>query len=615
MKKNFNDFDDLDDPTEKGSLIRLIPIVIGVVAILVLIIVLKNTIFSSKTDKTTTEDTTNASETIDTTVADTVTEDTTDTTTDTTVAPDVPVVAADVADIDDANDPQASVEGNADGSSGATVDLSTSTIATNEFETSGVTYGIDVSKYQGGDINWQKVKDSGVEFAMIRVGYRTAISGEIYEDPCAKYNLQQAAAVGIKIGVYFYSTAITQAEAEEEAAWVTGFIASYPITYPVAYNCEGFSDSANRQYVLSQTDRTNIAKYFLDYIAAQGYTPMFYSSKNELTNNAKWDTDKLSSAYKMWVAQYPDVPYPQTAASSYTGTLAMWQYTSNGQVSGISKSVDIDVAYFNYTQSATAKDTTTPVEVVASNPEVGIVFSEVNETVTAKEKTNLRSVPSSASSDTIVTTLTYGDTGTRTGVGNNGWSRVIYNGQTLYAVSSYLTTDLAYQTTTAATPAPVTGPVATAVNDTVTAKNSTNLRSTPSQASSDNIVAVLNFGDTAVRTSIQSDGWSVVTYNNQTLYAITNYLTTDMNYQATATPTVDNPETIYTYTAVTEQVTPKIEVNLRTVPSTASADTIVVKIAAGEVLQRTGIGSDGWSRISYNGQNLYAVTSYLTVVQ
>jgi hypothetical protein len=147
-----------------------------------------------------------------------------------------PVVAAPVAD---KNDPQT------EQSDGVKLDISN--ISSDDNNAEVITYGIDVAKWQG-VIDWKQVKSSGVDFAMIRVGYRTLVDGTIYEDPYAEYNLQQAAANKIKIGVYFFSTAINKKEAIEEAKWVTEFIAAYPITYPVVYNCEGFTNPDNRQY-------------------------------------------------------------------------------------------------------------------------------------------------------------------------------------------------------------------------------------------------------------------------------------------------------------------------------------------------------------------------------
>lgn len=418
-----------------------------------------------------------------------------------------------VGALDDAQDPQ-NAEAAGNEGSGAEVTVA----AINENEISGVTIGIDVSKYQG-TIDWNKVRESGVEFAMIRVGYRAKSTGEIFEDPTARYNLQEAQAAGIKIGAYFFSSAVTKEEAREEALFTINIIAKYRITYPVAYNCEDFLSTDSRQYGLDASARTELACAFLDEISAAGYTPMFYASKGELEGNAQWNTDTLSSRYKIWVAQYPDQPYPQTNASSYTGTHAMWQYTGQGIVAGISKKTDVNVAYFGYLQEAEAKDETPP-ETVEANPEVGIIFTEVNETVTAKQETNLRSEPSTLNDASIVTTLMHGDTATRTGIGHNGWSRVIYNGQTLYAVTSYLTTDMG----DTGQQAPPQGPVYTPVSEQVTAKIETNLRTEPSTANADTVVGVLQNGEYLTRTGIGDNGWSQLDYNGVTVYAVSSYL-------------------------------------------------------------------------------------------
>ena len=426
-------------------------------------------------------------------------------------APDVQTEVP-VGALDDEQDPQNSgTAGNEE--SGAEV-----TVTKREDETADTTLGIDVSKYQG-TINWAKVKASGVDFAMIRVGYRAKSTGEIFEDPTARYNMQEAQAAGVMIGAYFFSSAVTEEEAKEEAAFTKDIIAKYKITYPVAFNCEDFQSSDSRQYGLDIETRTGLACAFLDEIATAGYTPMFYASKGELDGNAQWNTQTLAGKYKIWVAQYPEKPYPETAASAYSGTHDMWQYTSQGIVDGISRKTDVNIAYFGYSQEASAKDET-PADVVEANPEVGINFTEVNEIVTAKQETNLRSEPSTLNDDSIVTKLIHGDTATRTGIGHNGWSRVIYNGQTLYAVTSYLTTDME----DTGQQAPPQGPVYTPVNEQVTAKMESNLRSEPSTASDDTIVGMLHNGEVLTRVAVGDNGWSQLEYNGQIVYAVSSYL-------------------------------------------------------------------------------------------
>lgn len=409
-------------------------------------------------------------------------------------------------------------------------------IADEAEENSEISIGVDVSRYQG-NIDWAKVAADGIEFAMIRVGYRTMESGEIIEDSSAKYNMQEASAHGIKLGAYFFSTAISEEEAMEEAEWVADFVAQHPITYPVVYDCENYENAKSRQLTLSKEERTELAKVFLDKIYELGYTPMFYGSRNELLYDNKWVTSELDKSYKIWLSWYPGLPYPQIPEADYSGTYSMWQYTNSGTVAGIKEPVDMNVAYFGYDNVAEPKNSTPP-EKVAADVEAGHTFTEVNETVTAKDSTNLRNIPSQGDDSEVMVTLQNGQTATRTGMSTSGWSRLVYNGVTYYAVSSLLTTDL-----TLKTPEPVPEPEQTTQNS--------------------------------------DDGIQTV------------------------------------FTERNEPVSPKIEVNLRNIPSVTNAESVIMAtVKYGEVFTRTGINEEhGWSRVEYNGQTLYCVSSYIYVYE
>lgn len=438
-------------------------------------------------------------------------------------------------------DPQNSTHGNMTSESGVHVDISE--VLTNTNETKEITLGIDVAKYQG-TIDWKQVADAGVDFAIVRAGYRTLKTGEIIADANAKYNMQEASKYGIKVGVYFFSTAVSVEEAIAEADWVADYISKYQITYPVVYNCEGYENAENRHAQLTMTQRTDFAIAFLNRIANRGYTPMFYASKGEMEGDAKWETSRIQSSYKIWVAQYPSVSYPQTPVSSYSGTHAMWQYTNNGTVPGISKPVDMNVAYFGYENAEAPQNTEAP-EVVKADVEALMHFREVNEQVTAKEKTNLRNIPSQGEDASVMYTLSNGEIALRTGISDSGWSRILWNQQIYYAVSSYLTTDLTIR---------------------------------------------------------QPESLEVPTdaENNQ-----------PPETEEVPSEPEDGIQTQFTQTD--EWVTPKDAVNLRTLPSVTNENAqIVVKAANGELLHRTGINNDvGWSRVEYNGQILYCVSSYL----
>lgn len=398
-------------------------------------------------------------------------------------------------------------------------------------ETEDMTLGIDVARYQG-TIDWEQVAAAGIEFVMVRVGYRTDSTREICADTNARYNMQEAQKNGIKVGAYFFSTAVSTQEAVEEADWVADYISQYQITYPVVYDCEGFDRPESAQYALTKTERTDIAIAFLEQIYSRGYTPMFYASMGELAGEAKWETSRIEKSYKIWVSQYPAEPYPQTAKSSYGGSHAMWQYTNRGTVAGIDKPVDVNIAYFGYEGTADAISDEPPEEAQA-DVEALMNFVEVNEEVTAKDATNLRNIPSQGSDSTVVYTLHNGETLVRTGLSDSGWSRLDYNGQTVYAVSSYLTTDLSYQA-----PEPKEEQEGAGSgdglktrfadrNEQVTAKIEVNLRTLPSVTNPDAAVAaVLHNGEYVTRTGINEDyGWSRVDYNGQTLYCISSYLT------------------------------------------------------------------------------------------
>lgn len=390
-----------------------------------------------------------------------------------------------------------------------------------EFETEEITVGIDVSEFQG-NIDWKAVADTGIDFAMIRVGYRGMKNGVIVEDACAKYNMQEAEKNGLKIGVYFFSTAVSKEEAKEEAEWVAKLIAGYRVTYPVAYNCEGFQNASSRQYHLSIEERTSFADTFLKTIEEKEYVGMFYAAKSELEDNHLWNADTLALKYRTWVAQYAESTWPEKEKPDYTKDYVMWQYTNQGKIGGIKKPVDFNVAYFGYSQSNEAVDKN-GAEQVEADVEVGVSFSEVEQQVTAREEVNLRSTMEQGTDANVVCSLKNGEVVTRTGIGVNGWSRVIYNGQKLYCVSSYLTTDLSYVTQK---PPEDSGfkTQFTAVSENVTAKEVTNLRNRPSIEAPSEVIAELKHGDVAVRTGVSNEGWSRVEYNGQTLYCISSYL-------------------------------------------------------------------------------------------
>ena len=154
----------------------------------------------------------------------------------------------------------------------------------------------------------------------------------------------------------------------------------------------------------------------------------------------------------------------------------------------------------------------------------------------------------------------------------------------------------------------------TEVNEVVTAKEATNLRNMPSQGEESKVKVTLYNGQVATRVGISDSGWSKVIYDGKTYYAVSSYLTTDLT-PPTPMPEDDGIKTVFTERD--EMVAPKIEVNLRTLPSVTNPESVVVvKLPYGTQVKRTGINTDvGWSRVEYEGQVLYCVSSYVFVVE
>lgn len=484
-------------------------------------------------------------------------------------------------------------------------------------ETEATTLGIDVARYQG-TIDWQEVASSGVEFAMIRVGYRSMLDGVIKEDSNGRYNLQEAVKAGIPLGVYFFSTALSEEEAVEEAQWVAALVEGYPITYPVVYDCENYNDPDSRQYGMTLRERTNAALAFLEEIEKLGYEGMFYASKNDMEESERWDMGRIENEYKVWVAQYPSEPYPYTQESSYSGVHQMWQYSMEGQIPGIKVPVDLNVAYFGYDGTEPAKSNTVPEE-VEPDVEAMMDFDEVSEDVTAKDETNLRSIPSQDTDSEILRKLKSGEVAQRIAVSSSGWSKLLLDGEVYYAVSSYLTTNLnGYDSSINIGAEADSGQIQTQFQPasyTVTAKDTVNLRSLPSVEHPDvKVIAQLKNGDTASCVGTSDNGWSKLNYRGTTCYAISSYL---KQVEGSAAVAISGEEDVdMVFAEVKETVTAKEKVNLRTRPNTeAGKSEIVMQLYEGDVATRVGVSSNGWSKLIYNDMVYYAVSRYLVAAK
>lgn len=197
-----------------------------------------------------------------------------------------------------------------------------------------VEVGIDVSAHQG-KIDWQAVADSGVDFAMIRVGYRGYTVGNINLDTRFTYNIEEAKKAGLKVGVYFFSQAITPDEAIEEAEFVLEQIKDYEIDYPVVFDWETISGDRARTDGLDNGILNQCAVAFTNLVKRAGYTPAIYYYT--WLGYFKYDQSMLSDYY-IWYADYKEAPV------NYYG-FDMWQYTSSGTVPGVEGNVDMNIAF------------------------------------------------------------------------------------------------------------------------------------------------------------------------------------------------------------------------------------------------------------------------------
>lgn len=199
-----------------------------------------------------------------------------------------------------------------------------------EYKKSNTKIGIDISHYQG-DIDFEKVKNAGVEFVYIRVGRGGGVGKEPVLDTKFKQNIKGFNKVGIPVGVYFYSYATSKKEAERDAKWVLKQIKNYKVDLEVAHDFEDWNDY--NEYNLSFYNLSQIGESFNNEIKKAGYNGMLYSSKYYLENI--W----FKTNYPVWLAHY-------TTETNYEGKYKVWQISDSGEVDGIKNSlVDIDIMY------------------------------------------------------------------------------------------------------------------------------------------------------------------------------------------------------------------------------------------------------------------------------
>ncbi|MBQ4312141.1 MAG: glycoside hydrolase family 25 protein [Oscillospiraceae bacterium] len=205
--------------------------------------------------------------------------------------------------------------------------------------------GIDVSYFQG-DIDWEKVKESGVDFAMIRIGYRGYESGAIKLDKKFDEYMTGAAEAGIDTGVYFFSQAVSESEAASEAEFVISHLRGYDVTYPVVFDWEIIGEESARTNDIPVRILTDCTVRFCSDIASAGYTPMIYTNTRQALVHI--DMSELTE-YDIWLAEYDDKP-------SYPYDFKIWQYASDAIIPGIENEVDVNISFVDYSHSDDEND-------------------------------------------------------------------------------------------------------------------------------------------------------------------------------------------------------------------------------------------------------------------
>lgn len=246
---------------------------------------------------------------------------------DYTVIDDISFMIKSVDEINEAEEDTAinDAELNADG-----------TESNRRLEDEDALFGIDVSKWNK-EIDWESVKAAGVDFVIIRCGYRGSKTGALVEDPYFKKNVEGAEAAGLKVGIYFFTQATTEIEAVEEASMALMLCRNYKLALPIFIDTEGAGGNGRADGLGVET-RTAVCEAFCRTIDNSGFNAGVYASKNWFTNNLS--TENLSD-YTIWLAQY-------SRAATYDGRYDLWQYTSAGTIDGIETRVDLNMCYRDF---------------------------------------------------------------------------------------------------------------------------------------------------------------------------------------------------------------------------------------------------------------------------
>lgn len=258
--------------------------------------------------------------------------------------------------------------------------------------------GMDISSFNG-EIDWEKIKEQGIGFVIIRCGYRGYTSGALVEDACFVRNISEANKAGVRVGVYFFTQAVNEVEAVEEASMVITLCRDYRVDLPVFIDTETAAAGQGRADALDNQTRTLVLKAFCETIENAGYRAGVYASKNWF--HERVDASQLTD-YLTWLAEYKDKP-------TYDGSFQFWQYTSRGYVDGVTGRVDLNLGNLSLLDISTIwpEEQEEPENVPEAENEAGAVPENMGETVPEGEAdpqnaaAGGESVPENAGEETV----------------------------------------------------------------------------------------------------------------------------------------------------------------------------------------------------------------------
>ena len=193
---------------------------------------------------------------------------------------------------------------------------------------------VDVAYYDG-SVDWQALREAGVEIAYVRVGYRGYTQGSIVEDECARANLLGAISAGLEPGIYFFSQAISEAEAVEEADFACDYMDAFGLgSMPVCFDMEYNNVPDERIAGLDTDEKTAIALAFCDEVVERGYSAIIYGNRYWL--DGEYDLKTIIKRYPLWLAEYNDVP-------SATFAFVAWQYDDDAVLPGLDFGIDVNL--------------------------------------------------------------------------------------------------------------------------------------------------------------------------------------------------------------------------------------------------------------------------------